>query len=265
MTTVSCGDAAITAGWPDLVDELDRWHSAGRVAGLWWRDDDAVATTPCLDRLLSLAGDAPLALAVIPADAEPGLAAALATMPQIAVLQHGWRHANHASVGKKSEFPAGRPHGEVAADLAAGRRRLAALFGTRALPVLVPPWNRFADEFLPLLTASGIVALSVMARPQRRSPTHGIAPLDVEVDLVAWHGGRGFIGEAAALGGIVAGLGARRRGVTDPDSARASSMTGILTHHLVMDDACAAFLRELRPLIERHPAARWASVDELLP
>ena len=43
------------AEWPDLIAELDRWEEAGQVATLWWRDDDAVAPTARLDRLLSIA------------------------------------------------------------------------------------------------------------------------------------------------------------------------------------------------------------------
>src|SRR5437879_1194895 len=148
--------AALTAEWPDLVAELDRWGEAGQVASLWWRDDDAVAATPELHSLVRLAGEAPLALAVIPADLDPDLPAFLQAMPRVAVLQHGWRHVNHAAIGaKKSEYPATRNTAAVAAELAAGRDRLAACFGAQALPVFVPPWNRFAAEFVPFLTQPG--------------------------------------------------------------------------------------------------------------
>src|SRR5215467_6286969 len=95
-------NAAATAGWPDLVDELDRWEKAGRVARLWWRDDDAVSATLQLERTLRLADGVPIALAVIPALARPELPAALSGATEISVLQHGWRHANHADHGKKS-------------------------------------------------------------------------------------------------------------------------------------------------------------------
>src|SRR5260370_21390135 len=128
-----------SAGWCDLVAELDRWGVAGRVADLWWRDDDAVTETPQLDDLLRLTGEVPVALAVIPALARPELANALSSTPRIAVLQHGWRHANRAEHGKKSEYPEGRSLAVVGAEIAAGRARLNAMFVPRALPVLVPP------------------------------------------------------------------------------------------------------------------------------
>jgi len=251
-------DATTTAEWADLVAELDRWGEAGRVASLWWRDDDAAAGTPELDALLRLAGGVPLGLAVIPADARPELAAALA-LPQVAVLQHGWRHANHAANGKKSEFPPGRPAADVAADLAEGHARLIELFGPRALPVLVPPWNRFAGEFLPLLGAAGIAGLSSMASREAPALPRGIAQIDVHVDLVAWKQDRGFIGAPAALGGLVSHLGTRRLGTAD-----AAVATGILTHHLVMDRETAGFLDRLIALVDGHGAARWSAVAELL-
>src|SRR5438105_9928618 len=131
--------------WPDLMAEFDRWEEAGRVATLWWRDDDAVAPTARLGRLLSIASGVPVSLAVIPADAEQELAQwvtrYLRSTPKasVAVLQHGWRHLNHSGGGKKSEFPVGRSRSEVASELAAGRARLSDLFGTRAQAVLVPP------------------------------------------------------------------------------------------------------------------------------
>jgi hypothetical protein len=252
-------DATTTAEWADLVAELDRWGEAGRVAALWWRDDDAVAVTPELEALLRLAAEVPLGLAVIPADARPELAAALAPFPQVAVLQHGWHHANRAATGKKSEFPPGRPAADVAAELAEGQARLMALFGPRALPVFVPPWNRFAAEFLPLLGAAGITGLSAMAAREPPALPRGTARIDVHVDLVAWKRDRGFIGAPAALAGLVGQLRTRRLGTAD-----AAVATGILTHHLVMDHATAGFLDRLIALVDGHGAARWAAVAERL-
>src|SRR5690348_451640 len=148
------------ADWPDLIAELDRWDAAGRVASLWWRDDDAATATPELAKLRSLARGTPLALAVIPALATADLAEALRDAQSIRVLQHGWRHENRATAGKKCEYPAGLPASIVAAEVGAGRKRLAALFGERAMPVFVPPWNRIAPELLPVLAAAGMAALS---------------------------------------------------------------------------------------------------------
>jgi len=258
MITLSQASPVATARWSDLTSELDRWGAEGRIATLWWRDDDAAAPSDRLERLLDIAGAVPLALAIIPAAAQPALAGWLdgasrrsGKAPPIAILQHGWQHADHATQSKKSEFPAERSGVSVAADLAAGRERLRTLFGARALAVLAPPWNRFADDFFPLLAGCGIRAISRVTPRSSAWPAPGVFAANVHVDLVAWKAGRGFIGEAAALGGLVGHLQARRRGEVDGDEP-----TGILTHHLVQDEATGDFLLRLVAQTA-HPAARW--------
>lgn len=253
--------AAKGAEWVDLVDELDRWEEAGLVAQLWWRDDDAIAPTPQLDRLLALAGPAPLALAVVPADAKRELAAFLDVYPQVSVLHHGWCHANCAIEGKKSEYPPERHPVEVADELDEGRKHMRALFGQRALKVFVPPWNRFAGRFVPLLGEAGFVAISQIA-PRKTALTGGIAAIDVHLDVVDWQNGRGFVGDAPALGRLVGALRGERQGAQRQDTRRA---VGLLTHHLVMDGPTEAFLARLGEIVATHPAALWVDIRELAP
>jgi hypothetical protein len=251
---------ATAAGWPDLAEELELWGDAGRVATLWWRDDDATAASAELDRLLALAAGIPVALAVVPGFAEHGLAARL-ELPDasaVAVLQHGWRHADHATLGRKSEFPPERPWVRAAADLAAGRARLREMFGGRTLAVLAPPWNRFDRRFLPLLAGCGIAAISE-AGPRRSAwPRADVFAANVHVDLVAWAQGRRFVGEAAALALLVGHLRARRLGFVDN-----AEPTGIMTHHLLRDAAAEDFLCRLLALTAAHPAARWLDAGEV--
>ena len=254
----------IPAGWSGFFDELNRWQDAGRVATLWWRDDDAVAPSRALERLVSVAGGTPLALAVIPAAARPELAAwfshwrGSAPGTRIDVLQHGWKHSNHSVGAKKSEFPAQRSSAEVAFDLAAGRTRLNQLFGIRALPVLVPPWNRFDDRLLPLLRRCGLSGIS-RAKPRCSArPVPGVVEANVHVDLVAWSAGRDFIGEEVALSSLIAHLRARRLGLIC-----AGEPTGILTHHLVQDERTEAFLHRLFDVSGAHLAVRWLEAIEI--
>ena len=63
----------------------------------------------------------------------------------------------------------------------------------------------------------------------------------------------------AALAGVIGHLRACRLG-----SANSGRAIGILTHHLVMDRATAGFLDRFLATVDRHAAARWASVAELL-
>jgi len=263
MSRLSSVAPVTTAGWPDLVDELDRWQEAERSATLWWRDDDAIAPSAKLDCLMSIAGDVPIALAVIPGCAAPQLAQWLDRFAQpfsgtgVTVLQHGWRHSNHAA-GKKSEFPAERRPEDVAFELAAGRERLSKLFEARALPILVPPWNRLDDSFLPVLPNCGIRGISRVNPRRALHPAAGLIEANVHIDCVAWAEGRSFIGQGAALGGIVQLLQKRRLG-----GVCANEPTGILTHHLVHDEVTEAFLRRLLWVTGAHAAARWLDATEV--
>jgi hypothetical protein len=254
------------ARWCDLVEELDGWREAGQIATLWWRDDDAATADVRLDRLVSIAADVPISLAVIPAAAGPKLAEYLAHPSRskraapIGVLQHGWRHVNHAGDGRKSEFPPGRSPHAVTSELAAGQARLKGLFGAGALPVLAPPWNRLDPSFLFLLADCGLTGIS-RVKPRRAAwPVPGVREVNVHVDLVSWAGDRGFIGEAAALGSVVRHLRARRLFEVD-----ASEPTGILTHHLVQDESTEIFLRRLVSITCTHPAVRWLDAASVFP
>jgi hypothetical protein len=169
------------------------------------------------------------------------------------VLQHGYAHANHAPAGaKKIELGPHRPLETVLAELETGRRRLADLFGTRALPALVPPWNRIDTALVRQLPEIGIAGLSTFGpRPAPNAAT-GVGQVNTHIDILDWRGTRGFIGEAAALDLVVRHLAQRRQRQVDP-----SEPTGLLTHHLVHDDATWRFFATLLPRTARHPRVRW--------
>jgi len=261
LETHSSTTSAVASGWAALEAELDIWQAAGRTATFWWRDDDAVAATPALDRLLTLAGDVPIALAVIPAQAEAGLAARLGQAPAVTVLQHGWRHANQALAGaRKSELGADRPLNQRLHELGLGRERLHSLFGLRALGVLVPPWNRIGSDLVPRLPEIGIAGLSLAGARQAAAPADGLRAVNVHADLINWHGGRGFVGETTALCLVLGHL--RRRFLASVD---AQEPTGILTHHLVQDAPADQFLRRFVATVRRHPSTRFVPIPELFP
>ena len=245
--------------WRRLTEELDRWQGDARVATLWWRDDDAVAPTPALERLLALhhRQGVPLALATIPKGADSALADRLELHPGIAVLQHGYAHENHAGEGERAiELGGQRRRDRIGAELGKGRDRLRALFGARLLPVIVPPWNRIAPEILPDLSPLGFRALSRFAPRARREAVAGLLETNCHVDLIDWRGGRRFRGEARTLDQLCIHLQARRDGRAD-----AAEASGILTHHLVHDEDCWRFLDALFDLCNRHAGARWLHAD----
>jgi peptidoglycan/xylan/chitin deacetylase (PgdA/CDA1 family) len=241
-------------GWPDLQHELDLWCAQGHTAALWWRDDDAVTATPALDRLLALraALDVPLALAAIPARAEPSLAAALAADDGVAILQHGYAHVSHAAGDEDKIELGGRPRWDVAAELARGRETLDGLFGEKLLPVMVPPWNRIHPGVIALLPGLGYGGLSTFSA--RGAPAPGLVAVNAHVDIIDWLETRGFCGETAALDAAVGHLAARRGGAADPEEP-----TGLLTHHLAHDTGCWDFIRRFVSETAAHPAVRWVA------
>lgn len=245
------------ADWDDLDRELDAWAKAGRDATLWWRDDDARTLTPALERLLGLSGETgtPIAIAVVPLDADAGLAERLSRFPLAAVLQHGYAHLNHAPAGvKKAELGPHRDTDSMLAELARGWRLLAPFEG--ALPVLVPPWNRMDPNVLARLPAIGLEAVSAYKRRHAPEPAPGVRCTNAHADL--FYMADSFIGEEAVLEFIVIHLSARRKGLVD-----SFEPTGLLTHHLDMDDACWAFVGKFLRRARDHAAVRWIGGREV--
>lgn len=242
------------AAWAAVTAELDRWAEVGRNASVWWRDDDAVVATPALASLLTLSErhSVPLALAVIPDSAEAGLAERLArSAAPVTVVQHGFAHRNHAPPAeKKAELGDHRDMAAIAAELASGRERLAALFEDRFFPAMVPPWNRIGAGVEAALPALGFRGLSTFG--PRRAAGHGY--LNTHIDIIDWRGDRGFAGDTACLDTAIGHLSDRRTGRCDPDEP-----TGLLTHHLVHDAACWQFVDRFLAELNRHPAATWVS------
>jgi hypothetical protein len=228
------------SAWALLDDELARWQDAGRAPDLWWRDDDAADVTPALARLLDARREAavPLALAVVPAKATPALAERLGPERDVDLLQHGYGHVNHAlPPDKKSELGAHRPAMVVLGDLGTGWMAMERLFAARPLRVLVPPWNRIAPGLVPALPEIGFTGLSAFGPRKRPQPVRGLRQVNTHVDLLDWHGTRGFVGEEPAIRQLVAALAAARSGAGEP--------VGLLSHHLAMDGDAWDFLRSL--------------------
>lgn len=253
--------------WRLFAGELEAWRAAGRPATFWWRDDDAGAPHPGLDRLLALAARrlVPVAVAAVPAWLEPDVAAALRDAPAaVAVLQHGWAHANHETAPpagerkvRPAECGAARPPGVVLAELTRGWARLQDAVGPRALPVLVPPWNRIAPAVVAGLPAAGYRALSAFG--DRAVVTPGLRRLDCHADPIVWREDRRFAGPAATLERLRGHLRARREGRAHPDAA-----TGLLTHHRDMGPEQWTFLEEWLARLAEHPAARLPPLAALV-
>jgi hypothetical protein len=249
----------VAGPWRAFGDELARWRDLGRAVEFWWRDDDAARIEPALERLIGLAQDSrvPLALAVVPEAAEPALIERLGG--GIALLQHGADHRNRARGGeKKTEFPAHEPAAAALGRLAVGRERLLRLAGERWVPVLAPPWNRLPRELVARLPAAGFRGLSGFGARAAAEPAPGLRQVNTHVDIIAWRADRGFAGEEQALAQAVRHLAARRAGAAD-----AAEPTGWLTHHARHDEAAWRFLARLFEATRDVPGVRWLRATEL--
>ena len=241
--------------WTALESELDTWQRLGRVATLWWRDDDATHVTPALRELarLSLTYQAPVACAVIPARATRELVCYLGEVHGCKVLQHGYEHKNHAPAGaKRAEYGEHRTVREIVLELKTGFSTMSSLFGKMFLPVLVPPWNRLDDALLPSLEQCGFSGLSTFAPRRSARPVSGLRQTNCHVDLLDWRGSRGFKGRLLVVGELTRHLSARRSETVD-----SCEPTGLLSHHLNHDAASWRFLEELFERTASHPAVTW--------
>lgn len=213
---------------------LDRARDRGCPIRFWWRDDDAVADTPQLDRLLGLARryEAGIGLAVIPEKIEASLAVRMADEPKAFALVHGWNHANHAPVGeKKAEFGAHRPLDIMAAQAEQTLHVAREHLGARLLPVFVPPWNGISPDLVPHLPRLGFRGLSTFTDRTVACPAEGLVQINTHVDPIDWHGTRSLADPVQIVASLVSVIERRVSGDADRDEP-----IGFLTHHLVHDD-----------------------------
>ncbi len=229
--------------WSPLDRALDRARDRDCPIRLWWRDDDAVADTPQLARLLGLARryDAGLGLAVVPEGLEASLAARLAEERSAFALVHGWSHANHAPAGaKKAEFGAHRPADAMAAQAGQALQAAQERLGPKLLPVFVPPWNRISQDLIARLPPLGFRGLSTFTDRQAAHPAPGLVQINTHVDPIDWHGTRSLADPALIVAGLAGAIERRAAGHADRDEP-----VGFLTHHLVHDDAIWSFCESL--------------------
>ncbi|MEO8115904.1 MAG: polysaccharide deacetylase [Phenylobacterium sp.] len=237
-----------------LSQELRRWRKAGRQARLWWRDDDARAATPALNRLLAIAvrRSAPLTLAVIP-DGDLESFADWLEDGAVEVVQHGVDHRNRRAGPEAGEFPHDWSRKRLVARLRTGWRRIAVLPG--ALPVFVPPWNDIHPELPTALEGGGYVGWSAWAG---QGPQGGPPRVDAHLDLLRWRGGPRFRGAGRLFMALREALKTRRL------AGDWQAPIGLLSHHLDHDPAAWRFLDWFLAWTAREPALLWLPLSRLL-
>jgi len=259
--------------WRAVAEELDEWLKRGMVATFWVRDDDAVAVTGPFDRLISVANEfrVEVALAVIPAKLTDRLSKVLLSgdVPCFPMC-HGWRHVNYASPLRPSEFGLQRPLEAVIDDAKCAFEEFSRRFGSKAV-IFVPPFGQIAKELveeLPNLGFSGVSIAPSLAEARyarvcsrlkyARPVWHHVKPralhYDVHVDPFDWEGNRARSANSIARE-VVGYLRARRMGFVSP-----SSPVGLLMHHLKFDEDTWRVSTELLGILVNHPATSWPAV-----
>lgn len=250
--------ASLGGGLPALRQELARWEAEGLDCPLWWRDDDLIGDGPALRRLAALSAhfNVPALMAVIPAQADPALAACTADMPTLSFCQHGWNHVSHEGEGRpKSEFGATRAPADAERDVASGVAWMRECFGVRFLPVFVPPWNNIAPALAARLPALGLHGLSqYVGMPPLCAA--GLLRVDTHTDIVDWGIKGGARDPDELVQRLVAMLQLRMEG-------KLHEPIGILSHHRAMGEGSWAFLEQLFTVLAEYACVRWLDARTL--
>lgn len=238
--------------WTPLREALARTRAAQLNVPLWWRDDDAIAPTPALDHLATLAGSIgiPVHLAVIPAGATEALATYCTEAPLIPVV-HGWAHYDHSQADeKKNEFMTARA-GAVG-DAARGLTRMQEMFTTQLQPMFVPPWNRINANVVGYLSTQGYTTLSTFGGRHAQQAAPGLTQINTHVDPILWKGNRDLVDPEQLIAQTAQILTDRCDGCAD-----AQEPLGLLTHHLVHTPAIWAFAHDFLTEMLSGGATPW--------
>lgn len=149
------------------VEAADADLPATESGCVYFRADDVAVPGRGFDRMMDLFSDyrVPLSLAVVPAWLTHVRWNTIQTRARRSSSlwcwhQHGWRHANHQTAGKKQEFGSARQTGAIKSDLLKGRQCLENILGNQFYPVFTPPWNRCNSYALKILKECGYAAVS---------------------------------------------------------------------------------------------------------
>lgn len=221
----------------------ERLESAGS-GYIYFRADDVAVPGKKFARLLSLFKHyrMPLCLAVVPAWLTRLRWQSIKTLKGKSSSlwcwhQHGWRHVNYETDGKKQEFGSARSTSEIKQDLNRGKQRLEHLMEETFYPVFTPPWNRCSRNTLQVLRDLGYVAVSRSRNSPPASPEE-LPDFSMDVDL---HTRKETTAEAA-WNNLFEAL----------QHSLSNGCSGIMIHHQLMNDAAYDFLEILlKALINR--------------
>ena len=164
-------------------------------------------------------------------------------------IQHGWRHRNHESRGRKQEFGPSRTQRQKRDDIRSGLQRLKAVTGESLLPIFTPPWNRCDQETLNALRDMGYKAISRSLGAQPSVPS-ALPDYPVSVDL---HTRKDIDAEAGW-----------QELLSEIRTCLADGFCGIMIHHQRMSDRAYDFLDLLLSSLKQWKQARLVHLGTLI-
>ncbi len=237
--------------WRPVEAEIELWHDAHMTLPLWWRDDDAIEPTAQLEQLIGIAtdNDIPVHLAIIPKFATKELRDRISQTPYIIPVTHGWSHESHSPVDQKNaEFGSNRPIEDSIQDLILGADRMSDLFGSGMKSMFVPPWNRINPDLSEHLVAIGYDNLSTYLPRNTKYNIEKLEQINTHIDPISWKIDKSLIQSDTLITNIANALKDRRLGLTDNDEP-----FGLLTHHLIHDDAIWDFVKQFLTIMRKAP------------
>jgi peptidoglycan/xylan/chitin deacetylase (PgdA/CDA1 family) len=162
--------------------------------------------------------------------------------------QHGWRHVNHETVGKKQEFGSARTPSEIKQDLMRGKRRLEHLIEEAFYPVFTPPWNRCSLNTLQVLRDLGYVAVSRSRNSLPASPEE-LPDFSMDVDLHT----RRETNPEASWNNLFTAL----------QHSLSNGCSGIMIHHQLMNDAAFDYLEILLKILTNRKKIQLINFKDL--
>ena len=241
----------------ELELSLQKRQVEGKPIQVFFRDDDVDEEEESLRRLLGIffTRMIPVSLAVIPGRLTDRAIKLLdgyrGDRPDLIELnQHGWRHINHETSGRKSEFGASRDFQAQLDDIMQGKSKMIEAFGSDWFPAFIPPWNRCTEVTYRALDQSALLVLS----KGKGGPTfegYRMREIPITLDMYRWQNGPAMKPQYEIVSDLKAQV---KRG----------ERVGILLHHRVMTDEAFSFLESLLLMLNQHPAIKFHTFRSIL-
>lgn len=248
-----------TPAWRDKLVRTVEQRGSNHSVRIFFRADDIGAGGQAFETLCQIFRfhQVPLAMSVVPAwvssvRQQQLFAAAPLEEPLWGWHQHGWRHVNWQSSGKKSEFGDQRPFEKQWRDIWQGWQKMQILFQGLCLPVFTPPWNRLSLTTIKVLQKLDFKAVSITKPlPSGLKTPLGLANFRIQLDLHT-RKAKDSAADYDKLLSELANLMERR----EP--------SGIVIHHHRMNTFAFDFLHELLHLLKRREDVELLGFQEIL-